>query len=108
MSANVSGGDIRKNNDLVANMYRDEYEKLKIQVQELLMDMEYHHQTDDDDTFHKWWREDGREAEYYSKREQLDRLSFLAASETGDDISGAGGSQEPTVKGKGKIFYRNL
>ncbi len=78
-------------------MYRENYEKLKLEVQELLTDMEYHHQTDDDDTFHKWWREEGREAQYYRKREELDRLSFLARSDSSRDIAG-----------KGKISYKNL
>ncbi len=89
-------------------MYRDEYEKLKAEVHDILMDMTYHHDKDDDETFHKWWRVEGREAEYYRKREQLDKLSFLVGSEAGNDLSGTGVNSEPEVKGKGKIFYKNL
>lgn len=81
--------------------------------------MEYHHQTDDEDTFCRWWREEGREAQYYQKREELDRLSFLARSDSSHNISGivketAGvssalsGTSTGITTGKGKISYKNL
>ena len=54
-----------------------ELESLKIEVSQLLQDMEYHHMTDSDEQFETWWRSEGREQKYFMLREKLDRLEAM-------------------------------
>ena len=65
-------------------MLRDDYEKLKLSVQDMLTDMEYHHMTDEPEVFDKWWRESGREMRYFELQERRDRLSVLVNTDPDD------------------------
>ena len=54
-----------------------ELESLKIEVSQLLQDMEYHHMVDSEEPFDTWWRAEGREQKYFALRERLDRMEAM-------------------------------
>lgn len=54
-----------------------ELESLRIEVSQLLQDMEYHHMIDTEEAFERWWRREGREQQYFILRERLDRMEAM-------------------------------
>lgn len=60
-------------------MYQDEIAELRDEMTQLLISMEYQHQTLTEAGFYRWWEEEGRAQRYFACKGRIEQIqNYLA------------------------------
>ena len=63
-------------------MYQDEIAELRAEMTQLLLSMEYYHQTSSQSEFDRWWEEEGHRERYFSCKGRIEQIeNFLSHAE---------------------------
>lgn len=63
-------------------MYQDEIAELRAEMAQLLLSMEYRHQTSTQSEFDRWWEVEGNRERYFSCKGRIEQIeNFLSLAE---------------------------